>query len=103
MNNYINSKHHLAEPCGNTMNTKEPAVIEQAINRLKAVVTENRILSHEIADNVFHDRGVGANSPEPVVLPGIIDDISNKIVQTNDLLSEIKNCLKGQLGEIKLG
>lgn len=76
MNNYINSKHHLAEPCGNTMNTKEPAVIEQAINRLKAVVTENRILSHEIADNVFHDRGVGANSPEPVVLPGIIDDIS---------------------------
>lgn len=52
------------------MDTKEPAVIEQAINRLKAVVTENRILSHEIADNVFHDRpeGVGANSPEPVVL-----------------------------------
>lgn len=104
--NYGNS-NHLATKCEcEPMKLKEPAVIEQAIDRLRAVVTENRILSHEIADNVFHGRpekDEKVNGPEPVVLPGMIDDISDKIVETNELLLNIKGCLRGQLGEIKLG
>jgi len=109
-NKYSNSKHYMAiaDSCGGTISAikpKEPAVVEQAIDRLRSVVNENRMLSQEIACNVFHNRlsNEKDNGPEPVVLPGMIDDISDKIVQTNDLLSEIKNCLKGQLGEIKLG